>query len=236
MTAELAALRARVAELEAILVELAELKIHKDAFGKTEDYQRRQPLAWKRVRQAVNAAVTPTPDPRDARIAELEGEVAALSKSAAPAAVANRAGRDIADECRRLQTFHAAKGHYLATQWALRDAAAEITRSRAEAAELRKGAVPMVIKGEDINQAMVEQLEACRKDLDLLMEANSTMAARIAELEAESQTLHGRIVEGDYAGLKRVAELEAALREIRSKSGDQWSIDTADRALGDDHG
>ena len=33
----------------------------------------------------------------------------------------------------------------------------------------------------------------------------------------------------------RVAELEAALREIRSKSGDQWSIDTADRALGDDH-
>ena len=72
MTAELAALRARVAELEAILVELAELKIHKDAFGKTEDYQRRQPLAWKRVRQVVNAAVTPTRDPRDARIAELE--------------------------------------------------------------------------------------------------------------------------------------------------------------------
>ena len=70
--ANLAALRARVAELEAILVELAELKIHKDAFGKTEDYQRRQPLAWKRVRQAVNAAVTPTRDPRDARIAELE--------------------------------------------------------------------------------------------------------------------------------------------------------------------
>lgn len=34
----------------------------------------------------------------------------------------------------------------------------------------------------------------------------------------------------------RIAELEAALREIRSKSGDQWSIDTADRALGEGHG
>ncbi len=232
--AELTTLRARVAELEAVV----------DAILAADERGQGLPFAeaMERAARLIGyGEAEPTPDPRDARIAELEGEVAALSKSAAPAAVANRAGRDIADECRRLQTFHAAKGHYLATQWALRDAAAEITRSRAEAAELRKGAVPMVIKGEDINQAMVEQLEACRKDLDLLMEANSTMAARIAELEAESQTLHGRIVEGDYAGLKRVAELEAALREVRTvdaRTTNPLGVvhDICDRALGGGHG
>mgnify|MGYP000626772375 CR=1 FL=1 len=102
MTAELAALRARVAELEAILVELAELKIHKDAFGKTEDYQRRQPLAWKRVRQAVNAAVTPTRDPRDARIAELEAALNTRGvKPAVPAAPAPVVSR-YTDRCGRV--------------------------------------------------------------------------------------------------------------------------------------
>ena len=138
--ANLAALRARVAELEAILVELAELKIHKDAFGKTEDYQRRQPLAWKRVRQAVNAAVTPTRDPRDARIAELEAKLAEVE------------------------------------------------------------------------------------------EQHLTYLQRLCCDIALKQASDGRSAAG------RIAELEAALREIRSKSGDQWSIDTADRALGDGHG
>ena len=69
---DLAALRGRVAELEAVLAELARLKIHKDAFGKTDEYLRRQPAAWERVRAAVNASATPAPDPRDARIAEVE--------------------------------------------------------------------------------------------------------------------------------------------------------------------
>lgn len=33
-----------------------------------------------------------------------------------------------------------------------------------------------------------------------------------------------------------IDRLRAALREVRSKSGDQWSIDTADRALGEEAG
>lgn len=76
-----------------------------------------------------------------ARIAELEAEVTALSKDATFAATANRADRDIVDECRRLQAFHAGKGHYLATQWCMRDAAAEIERLREEVAELRTSVV-----------------------------------------------------------------------------------------------
>lgn len=76
----------------------------------------------------------------------------------------------------------------------------------------------------------------------------AALRARVAELEAENQALHGRIVEGDYAGLKRVAELEAALREMV-----QWvrhyemislfrsphlrlAVAKADSALGNDHG
>lgn len=47
-------------ELRAALIELVTLKDIKDRDGKTEDYERRQPLAWEAARSAL--ARPPAPD------------------------------------------------------------------------------------------------------------------------------------------------------------------------------
>ena len=46
---------ARLAQLEAALVELVALKDWKDKYGKDMEYQRDQPVAWEKARAALAA-------------------------------------------------------------------------------------------------------------------------------------------------------------------------------------
>lgn len=55
--------RARVESLEAILLELVELKNLKDTLGKTPEYLRRQPQAWDTAKRLVEHLIPEIADP-----------------------------------------------------------------------------------------------------------------------------------------------------------------------------
>lgn len=58
-------LRPDTSRLRDVLEELVELKIIKDTEGKTEDYERRQPIAWRNAREALNTSGEDKQDRRE---------------------------------------------------------------------------------------------------------------------------------------------------------------------------
>lgn len=88
------------------------------------------------------------------------------------------------------------------------DRTTDLARVAELEAALRKGVVPMVVQGEELNGAMLEQLDAMKADLNPLMEQNNRMAealGQIGRMRCDPDPMLTRWTLAAAAGLARKA-------------------------------